>query len=72
MNWPRLKRLGWALVIFSMGITIGGDWPKWATIFVPACIVLWLILFDDLSDERALWKRQREYYANYEDCEEGE
>jgi hypothetical protein len=55
-----------------MGITIGGDWPRWATIFVPACIVLWLILFDDLADERALWKRQREYYANCEDWEEGE
>ncbi len=39
---------------------------------VPACIVLWLILFDDLADERALWKRQREYYANCEDWEEGE
>ena len=48
MTWNNLKRLGWALLIFGIGVTVGGTYPVWFKIAFPSACVLWLIMYDEV------------------------
>lgn len=64
MNWPTLKRLGWALLIFGVGVTVGGSYPVWVKIGYPSLCVLWLIAYDELYPERLHRKQVRQYFES--------
>ena len=70
MTWNKLKRLGWALMIFGTGISVGGEWPTWAKLFFPCACVLWLIIYDELAPERMQQKALKNYYKNPENYRE--
>ena len=75
MKWNTLKRLGWALLIFTLGVFVGGDFPTWVILSVPCAAVAWLIGYDELLPQRMQQKALRDYYKNpenYQDYEEVE
>lgn len=72
MTWFKLKRIGWALLIFVAGVSVGGTFPVWVKLAVPCAAVAWLIAYDELSSERMRRKAIQDYYnypQNYEDVE---
>lgn len=75
MKWSTLKRLGWALMIFTLGVSVGGTFPVWAKLAIPCAAVAWLIGYDELLPQRMQQKALRDYYKNpenYQDYEEVE
>lgn len=66
MTWNKLKRLGWALMIFVVGVSVGGTFPVWVKLVVPCAAVAWLIAYDELAPERMQRKAIRNYYKNPE------
>ena len=62
MKWNTLKRLGWALMIFVLGVFVGGDFPTWVILSVPCAVVLWLIGYTEVSINQA---KQEAFYDNY-------
>lgn len=63
MKWNTLKRLGWALMIFVLGVFVGGDFPAWVILSVPCAVVLWLIGYTEVSINQA---KQEMFYNNYQ------
>lgn len=63
MKWNTLKRLGWALMIFVLGVFVGGDFPTWVVLSVPCAAVAWLIAYSEVSINRV---KQEMFYNNYQ------
>lgn len=63
MKWSTLKRLGWALMIFVLGVFVGGDFPTWVVLSVPCAAVAWLIAYSEVSINRV---KQEMFYNNYQ------
>ena len=73
MTWNKLKRLGWALMIFVVGVSVGGTFPVWVKLAVPCAAVAWLIAYDELASERMRRKAIQDCYnhpQNYEEVDQ--